>query len=100
MSAPDRQPSERQPSDQGPSDQGLSERGLRVRLLEQRDTEAVREILKQHQAVTVFRDQPFSDWKLNEHFKKALSRPPRMVAPVALLLASPVQTVGFDGATF
>ncbi|CDZ31139.1 Hypothetical protein, partial CDS, partial [Neorhizobium galegae bv. officinalis] len=36
--------------------------GLRVRLLEQRDAEAVRDILKQHHATTAFRDQPFSDW--------------------------------------
>ncbi|MDH4414773.1 MAG: hypothetical protein QE484_15785 [Rhizobium sp.] len=56
VSAPDRKPSERQP---GSEEQKHGERGLRVRLLEQRDTEAVRDILKQHHAVTVFRDQPF-----------------------------------------
>lgn len=65
-------------------------RGLRVRLLESRDTDAVREVLKQHHAATVFRDQAFSDWKLNEHFKTVLSRPPRMVAPVAELDGRPV----------
>ncbi|WP_255394402.1 hypothetical protein [Neorhizobium galegae] len=51
--------------------------GLRVRLLEQRDAEAVRDILNQHHATTAFRDQPFSDWTVNEHFKRVLSRPPR-----------------------
>nr|WP_285230065.1 hypothetical protein [Neorhizobium galegae] len=51
--------------------------GLRVRLLEQRDAEAVRDILKQHHATTAFRDQPFSDWTVNEHFKRAVSCPPR-----------------------
>ncbi|MBY3314678.1 hypothetical protein [Rhizobium laguerreae] len=56
--------------------------GMKVRLLESRDTDAVREILKQHHATTVFREQTFSDWKLNEHFKTVLSRPPRMLAPI------------------
>jgi hypothetical protein len=38
----------------------------------------------------VFRDQAFSDWKLNEHFNQILSRPPRMVCPVAILDGKPV----------
>ncbi len=66
------------------------ERGLRVRLLEERDTEVVRDIIKQHHATTVFRDQAFSDWKLNEHFNTILSRPPRMVCPIAVLDGKPV----------
>ncbi len=66
------------------------ERGLRVRLLEERDTEAVRAIIKQHHETTVFRNQAFSDWKLNEHFNTILSRPPRMVCPVAVLDGKPV----------
>ncbi|QRY70594.1 hypothetical protein JVX98_31655 (plasmid) [Ensifer sp. PDNC004] len=66
------------------------ERGLRVRLLEERDTEAVRDIIKQHHSTTVFRDQTFSDWKLNEHFNTILSRPPRMVCPVAILDGRPI----------
>ncbi|WP_019567417.1 GNAT family N-acetyltransferase [Agrobacterium sp. 10MFCol1.1] len=65
-------------------------RGLKVRLLEKADTPAVREIMKQHHASTVFRDQEFSDWKLNEHFNLILSRPPRMVCPVATLDGKPV----------
>ncbi|WP_193600494.1 hypothetical protein [Agrobacterium salinitolerans] len=54
-------------------------KGLKVRLLEKDDRPAVREIIKQHHASTVFRDQEFSVWKLNEHFNLILSRPPRMV---------------------
>lgn len=65
-------------------------KGLKVRLLEKDDTLAVREIMKQHRASTVFRDQEFSDWKLNEHFNLILSRPPRMVCPVATLDGKPV----------
>ncbi|WP_245362242.1 hypothetical protein [Rhizobium sp. NXC14] len=57
--------------------------GLRVRVLEPRDAENVRAILRQHHAMTVFRDQPFSDWKLNEHYDLIFSRPPRMIAPMA-----------------
>lgn len=64
-------------------------KGLKVRLLEKGDTPAVREIMKQHHASTVFRDQEFSDWKLNEHFNLILSRPPRMVCPVATLDGKP-----------
>lgn len=64
--------------------------GLRIRLLEERDTIQVREIMRQHHASTVFRDQEFSDWKLNEHFNLILSRPPRMICPVALWNGRPV----------
>lgn len=64
-------------------------KGLKVRLLEKEDTPAVREIMKQHHASTVFRDQEFSNWKLNEHFNLILSRPPRMVCPVAILDGKP-----------
>lgn len=67
-----------------------SETGLRIRLLEERDTGVVRDIIKQHHQTTVFRDQAFSDWKLNEHFHQILSRPPRMVCPVAILDGKPV----------
>ncbi|OOG72912.1 hypothetical protein B0E45_07960 [Sinorhizobium sp. A49] len=66
------------------------EQGLRVRLLEEGDTDAVRDIIKQHHSTTVFRDQAFSDWKLNEHFHAILSHPPRMVCPVAVLEGKPV----------
>ncbi|AYM80343.1 hypothetical protein G6L67_04170 [Agrobacterium tumefaciens] len=65
-------------------------KGIKVRLLEKDDTLAVREIMKQHHASTVFRDQEFSDWKLNEHFNLILSRPPRMVCPIATLDGKPV----------
>lgn len=65
-------------------------KGLKVRLLERDDTPAVREIMKQHHASTVFRDQEFSDWKLNKHFNLILSRPPRMVCPVVTLEGKPV----------
>lgn len=36
-----------------------SERGLRVRLLEERDTEVVRDIIKQHHATAAHRDAYF-----------------------------------------
>lgn len=65
------------------------ESGLRVRLLEERDTEEVRGIIKQRHAMTVFRNQTFSDWKLNEHFNLILSHPPRMVCPVAIWNGKP-----------
>ncbi|UNZ53846.1 hypothetical protein [Agrobacterium tumefaciens] len=68
----------------------LEKKGLKVRLLEREDTPAVRDIMKQHHVSTVFRDQAFSDWKLNEHFNLILSRPPRMVCPVATLDGTPV----------
>ncbi|WP_318765395.1 GNAT family N-acetyltransferase [Agrobacterium fabrum] len=67
-----------------------AKKGLKVRLLEKDDTPAVREIMKQHHASTVFRDQEFSDWKLNEQFNLILSRPPRMVCPIATLDGKPV----------
>ena len=59
--------------------------GLRVRLFEARDREPARALLRQHHAETVFRDQPFSDWKFNEHANLILSRPPRMMCAVATL---------------
>lgn len=65
-------------------------KGLKIRLLEKDDTPFVRDIMKQHHASTVFRNQDFSDWKLNEHFNLILSRPPRMVCPVAILDGKPV----------
>lgn len=58
--------------------------GLRVRLIEARDRESIGRILKQHHATTVFRNQPFSDWKLDRHFELVLSRPPRMACLVAV----------------
>ncbi|MGV2021217.1 GNAT family N-acetyltransferase [Agrobacterium sp. 22-223-1] len=64
--------------------------GLHIRLLEERDTARVREIIKQLHAVTVFRSQEFSDRKLNEYFRLILTRPPRMIAPVAIWNGSPV----------
>jgi hypothetical protein len=58
--------------------------GLRVRLLEARDRQSIGHILKLHHATTVFRNQPFSDWKLDRHFELILSRPPRMACLVAV----------------
>jgi hypothetical protein len=58
-------------------------RGIKVRLINQGDREAARALLRQHHANTVFRDQPFSDWKFERHFNTACSRPPRMVGMVA-----------------
>ncbi|MEN3150174.1 hypothetical protein ABCW43_22995 [Neorhizobium sp. IRAMC:178] len=57
--------------------------GLRVRLFDEGDIPAVRDIMIQHHATTVFRNQPFSDRKLKKHFQTILSRPPRMVGIVA-----------------
>ncbi|CDN51232.1 Hypothetical protein RG540_PA05560 (plasmid) [Neorhizobium galegae bv. orientalis str. HAMBI 540] len=57
--------------------------GLRVRLFDEGDIPAVRDIMIQHHATTVFRNQAFSDWKLKKHFQTILSRPPRMVGIVA-----------------
>jgi len=56
--------------------------GLRVRLFDEGDIPTVRDIMIQHHATTVFRNQPFSDWKLKKHFQTILSRPPRMVCIV------------------
>lgn len=52
---------------------------FKVRLFEERDIPVIREIMVQHHATTVFRDQRFSDWKLTRHFETILSRPPGMV---------------------
>ena len=57
-------------------------KGLRVRLFEERDIPVLRKIMRQHHGATVFRNQPFSDWKLDRHFEKILSRPPRMACIV------------------
>lgn len=70
--------------DIAPSGPSPDEVGLRVRLLESRDRESIGRILKQHHATTVFRNQPFSDWKLDRHFQLILSRPPRMACLVAV----------------
>ncbi|MDZ7927037.1 MAG: hypothetical protein U5L46_08125 [Agrobacterium sp.] len=64
--------------------------GLRIRLLEERDTVQVREIMRQLHASTICRDPEFSDWKLKEHFKLIMLRPPRMIAPVAIWKGRPV----------
>jgi hypothetical protein len=42
-----------------------------------------RALLRQHHANTVFRDQPFSDWKFDRNISQVLSRPPRMAGIVA-----------------
>ncbi|MEP3047153.1 MAG: hypothetical protein ABJL55_18050 [Roseibium sp.] len=65
-------------------------KGLRVRLFEERDIPSVRSIMRQHHATTVFRNQPFSDWKLDRHFQKILSRPPRMACIVAEWQGAPI----------
>ncbi|SCM76239.1 conserved hypothetical protein [uncultured Pleomorphomonas sp.] len=70
--------------DVAPSEPSPDGAGLRVRLLEARDRESIRHILRQHHATTVFRNQPFSDWKLDRHFQFILSRPPRMACLVAV----------------
>lgn len=64
--------------------------GVRVRLFEDRDVEGIRRIMRQHHATTVFRNQAFSDWKLDEHFDLILSRPPRMVCVTAEWEGMPV----------
>ena len=66
-----------------PRSEAVKNSGLRVRLFEERDIPAVRRIMHQHHAATVFRNQPFSEWKLNRHFEKILARPPRMACIVA-----------------
>ena len=58
-------------------------RPLKVRLFEERDIPAVREIMIQHHTTTVFRDQMFSDWKLKRHFETILSRPSGMVCIIS-----------------
>ncbi|MDR9805484.1 hypothetical protein [Rhizobium hidalgonense] len=58
---------------------GTKDKGLMVRLLEERDISAVREMMVQHHATTAFRTQRFSDWKLNRHFATILSHPPGLV---------------------
>ncbi|KZL17215.1 hypothetical protein PsAD2_03202 [Pseudovibrio axinellae] len=63
---------------------------LRVRLFEERDIPAVRRIMRQHHSTTVFRNQPFSDWKLDRHFEKILSHPPRMACIIAEWQGQPV----------
>ncbi|MEP4034543.1 hypothetical protein [Roseibium polysiphoniae] len=65
-------------------------KGLRVRLFEERDIPAVRGIMRQHHATTVFRNQPFSDEKLDKHIRKILSRPPRMACIVAEWQGRPI----------
>ena len=63
---------------------------LRVRLFEEGDIPAARKIMHQHHANTIFRNQPFSDRKLDRHFRKILSRPPRMVGIVVEWQGEPV----------
>jgi hypothetical protein len=61
-----------------------AEAGPRVRLFEERDIEKAREILRQHLATTVFREQAFSDAKADRHFATVLSRPNGMLGVVAM----------------
>jgi hypothetical protein len=71
----------------GPTPQANARKGnsLKVRVFEESDIPRVREIMVQHHATTVFRDQRFSDWKLNRHFETILSRPPGMICITAEL---------------
>lgn len=58
-------------------------RGLKIRPFEERDRERAKELLKQHHENTVFRSQPFSEWKYNEQANRILTRPPLMLCLVA-----------------
>ncbi|NVK35015.1 MAG: hypothetical protein HWE23_11080 [Rhodobacteraceae bacterium] len=64
--------------------------GMRVRLFEECDIPVNWNIMRQYQAKTVFRDQPFSDWKLDRHFQKILSRSPRMIGTIVEWQGEPV----------
>lgn len=52
---------------------------IKVRLVEPRDRFSTHRILVQHHAITVFRDQAFSDWKFNANFDGVLARAPRTI---------------------
>ena len=73
-----------------PRSEAVENTGLRVRLFESPDIPAVRTIMRQHHANTVFRNQPFSDPKLDKQFKRILSRPPRMACIVAEWQGQPI----------
>ena len=68
--------------DAGTSQDAVRSR-LRVRLFEERDIPQAKAILRRHLATTVFRNQPFSDRKVDRHIANVLSRPPRMLAVTA-----------------
>ena len=55
---------------------------FKVRPMEECDREAIRAVLRAEHAHTVFRNQPFSDWKYDRHVNTVLSRPPRMICLV------------------
>ncbi|MEP2707917.1 MAG: hypothetical protein ABJQ71_01075 [Roseibium sp.] len=79
--------------DPRPEDEPVNQivsKGMRVRLFENHDIPAVRRIMRQHHSTTVFRNQQFSDWKLDKHFQNILSRPPRMACIVAEWQGEPI----------
>lgn len=66
-----------------PAKRHVAANGISVRLFERADIPKARAIMHQHHENTVFRDQPFSDRKLDRHFEQILSRPPRMLGITA-----------------
>lgn len=57
--------------------------GVKVRIGEERDRAACREIMIQHHANTVFRDQKFSEQKFSDIFDEIVVRPPGSIGIVA-----------------
>lgn len=66
-----------------PRKRHVAANGISVRLFERADIPKARAIMLQHHENTVFRNQPFSDRKLDRHFEQILSRPPRMIGLAA-----------------
>lgn len=58
-------------------------RGFQARLVEDRDREAVRGILRDLHGISVFRAQAFSDRKMDKMFDRVAARPPEMAGIVA-----------------
>jgi len=60
---------------------------LIIRPMEERDREEIRAVLQYEHKQTIFRNQPFSDWKYDRHVNEVLSKPPRIVCRVAEIQA-------------
>jgi|GEM_PF-2977208 len=58
-------------------------KGFQARLVEDRDREAVRRILRDLHGTSVFRGQDFSDRKMDKMFDRVAARPPEMAGIVA-----------------
>ena len=56
---------------------------LLIRPMEERDREEIRAVLQYEHKQTIFRNQPFSDWKYDRHVNEVLSKPQRMTCLVA-----------------